>query len=114
MCLILPLMLRRSTVAPVDQMPEPGDLIAAFSSQPGRCFRMVQSVQLQATRCYEPPAWKGVWRGRTGKSWYVEACPEHAPKVSAAPSECFKADEPATTGDYPRCPSSSTISRWMS
>ena len=32
----------------MDPMPEPGDLIAAFSPQPGRCFRMVQSRQLQA------------------------------------------------------------------
>jgi hypothetical protein len=29
-------------------MPEPGDLIAAFSPQPGRCFRMIYSTQLQA------------------------------------------------------------------
>jgi len=27
----------------VDPMPEPGDLIAAFSPQPDRCFRMIQS-----------------------------------------------------------------------
>ena len=27
----------------VSSMPEPGDLIEAFSPQPGRCFRMVQS-----------------------------------------------------------------------
>jgi len=46
----------------MSQMPESGDLIDAFSPQPGRCFRMVQSRQLQATHCYEPPAWKGVWR----------------------------------------------------
>lgn len=30
-------------------MPQPGDLVDAFSPQPGRCFRMVQSRQLQAT-----------------------------------------------------------------
>jgi len=64
-------------------MPEPGDLITAFSPQPpGRCFRMVYSHQLQAIHCSEPPAWKGVWRDRTGKSWYVEACGEHAPRAS--------------------------------
>ncbi len=28
---------------PMDRMPEPGDLIAAFRPQPGRCFRMVFS-----------------------------------------------------------------------
>ncbi len=42
--------------APVDPMPEPGDLITAFSPQPGRCFRMVQSRQLQATHCRGEPA----------------------------------------------------------
>jgi hypothetical protein len=47
-------------------MPEPGDLIVAFSPQPERCFRMVQSVQLQATHCHEPPAWKGTWRDAKG------------------------------------------------
>jgi len=61
-------------------MLEPGHLIAAFSPQPGRCFRMVQARQLQATHCRGEPAWKGVWRDRAGRSWYVEACREHAPK----------------------------------
>jgi hypothetical protein len=70
-------------------MPEPGDFITAFSPQAGRCFRMVYSVQLQATHCRQPPAWKGVWRDRTGKSWYAEACREHAPKVTSAASEGF-------------------------
>jgi hypothetical protein len=72
---------------PVDPMPEPGDLIAAFSPQPGRCFRMVQSVQLQATHCRGVPEWKGVWRDRAGHSWYVEACREHAPKVTSNASK---------------------------
>lgn len=63
--------------------PQPGDLITAFSVQPGRCFKMVYSRQLQATHCRrQPPAWKGVWRDATGRSWYVEACREHAPKVA--------------------------------
>jgi hypothetical protein len=65
-------------------MPQPGDLIEAFSPQPGRCFRMVQSRQLQATHCYQSPVWKGFWRDRLGRSWYVEACRDHAPKVAAA------------------------------
>jgi hypothetical protein len=73
----------------VDPMPEPGDLIAAFSPQPVRCFRMVQSVHLQATHCRQEPAWKGLWRDRTGKSWYVEACREHAPKVTSRAGEGF-------------------------
>ena len=73
----------------VDRMPEPGDLIAAFSPQPGRCFRMVQSQQLQATHCGREPAWKGIWTDRKGKGWYVEACRQHAPKVSSPASEGF-------------------------
>jgi hypothetical protein len=65
----------------MDRMPVPGGLITAFSLQPGRCFRMVYSCQLQATHCYEPLAWKGIWRDPKGKSWYVEACGEHAPNA---------------------------------
>jgi hypothetical protein len=44
----------------VTQMPEPGDLIAAFSPQPGRCFRMVYDHQLQADHCRGVPEWKRV------------------------------------------------------
>jgi hypothetical protein len=62
-------------------MPQPGDLITAFSVQPGRCFRMIYDHKLQATHCLQPPAWKGVWRDAKGKSWYAEACREHAPKA---------------------------------
>jgi hypothetical protein len=64
------------------RMPQPGDLITAFSPQPGRCFRMVYSEQLQATHCYEPPAWKGPWRDAKGKSWYVEDVPGACSDVS--------------------------------
>jgi hypothetical protein len=70
----------------MDRMPEPGDLIAAFSPQPGRCFRMIQSRQHQATHCRREPAWKGIWTDRKGKGWYVEACRQHAPKT---PGECY-------------------------
>ena len=51
------------------------------ASQPGRCFRMIYDHKLQATHCRQPPAWKGVWRDAKGKSWYVEACRKHAPKL---------------------------------
>ena len=64
----------------MDRMPAPGDIVTAFSPQPGRCFRMVYSEQLQATHCHAPPAWKGIWKDRKGKRWYVEACRTHAPK----------------------------------
>jgi hypothetical protein len=32
--------LPRSTLGPMDPMPEPGDLVDAFSPQAGRCFRI--------------------------------------------------------------------------
>ncbi len=70
-------------------MPEPGDLIAASSPLPGRCFRMIKSVQLRATHCRQEPAWKGVWRDRACHSWYVEACREHTPKGTCDASEGF-------------------------
>jgi len=73
----------------VTPMPEPGDLIEAFSPLPGRCFRVVYSVQLQADHCRWPPAWKGVWRDRSGRSWYVEACRQHAPKMTNGTAEGF-------------------------
>jgi hypothetical protein len=66
----------------MDRMPEPGDLIKAFSIQPGRCFRMVYDHNLQHTHCYQKPVWKGIWKDVKGKSWYVQACHEHAPKVT--------------------------------
>ena len=72
---------------PVDQMPEPGDLITAFSPQPGRCFRMVYSHQLQADHCRQPPAWKGQWQDVKGHWWYIEACRKHAPQVTSGTSE---------------------------
>jgi len=69
-------------------MPGPGDLITAFSSpQPDRCFRMVYSVQLQATHCRQPPGWRGIWTYSKDKSWYVEACRVHAPKLTSGVSE---------------------------
>lgn len=60
-----------STVAAVDPMPEPGDVIAAFSPLPGRCFRMVLGHQLQADHRRGEPAWKGIHVDAKGKSWYV-------------------------------------------
>jgi hypothetical protein len=63
-------------------MPVPGAPVPySFTVLPGRCFRLVYSNQLRATHCHEPVAWKGIWRDRKGKSHYVEACREHAPKL---------------------------------
>jgi hypothetical protein len=50
----------------MDRMPEPGDLIAAFTPPPGRCFRMLQGHQLQADHCRQPPARKGVLTDANG------------------------------------------------
>jgi hypothetical protein len=59
-------------------MPQPGDLITAFSVQPGRCFRMVYSRQLQATHCDEPAPWRGWWKDAKGQTHRVSACGGHA------------------------------------
>jgi hypothetical protein len=45
---------------------------------------MVYGHLLQADHCRQPPAWKGIWKDPKGRSHYVEACGEHAPKASAA------------------------------
>jgi hypothetical protein len=71
----------------MDPMPVPGDLITAFSPQPGRCCRMVYSHQLQAAHCSGAPAWMGRWRDVKVCTWYVEACREHAPKAASEASE---------------------------
>jgi hypothetical protein len=64
-------------------MPEPGDPVPySITALPGRCLRLIYSPQIQAMHCPEPPAWRGTWKDRKGKSWHVEACAEHAPKVS--------------------------------
>jgi hypothetical protein len=64
-------------------MPRPGDLIRAYSIQPGRCFRMLYDERLQHTHCYQPPAWKGIWKDVNGMSHYVEACRTHAPRLAS-------------------------------
>jgi hypothetical protein len=58
----------------MDRMPVPGDLHGGFFIAPDRCFRMVYSDQLQATHCYEKPAWKGNWKDRLGKMHLAWAC----------------------------------------
>jgi hypothetical protein len=48
-------------LVPVDRMPEPGEPCPGFIAEPGRCWRMVYSQQLQATHCREAPEWAGRW-----------------------------------------------------
>ncbi len=59
----------------------PGDISPGFFVQGGRCFRLIYSPQLQSTHCSGSPVWKGIWKDRKGKSWYLEACAKHAPKL---------------------------------
>jgi hypothetical protein len=71
----------------MDRMPEPGDPVPfSFAVEAGRCLRMIYSPQIQAMHCPEPPAWKGIWKDRKGKSWHVEACARHAPMSAVAES----------------------------
>ncbi len=86
----MPVTPNRAALAPVygrpmSPMPEPGDLIAAFAPEAGHCFRMIYDHKLQADHCRGEPAWKGIWRDRNGSNWYVEACRQHAPKVTSTP-----------------------------
>ena len=80
-------------------MPEPGDLITAFSPQPGRCFRMVYSRQLQADHCRQSPAWKGSVAGREGALVVRRG-------VSTSRSEC---DERAGGGFCTACPITASL-----
>ena len=61
-----------------------GKLLKSWSIRPGACFRMVNDHNGQADHCRQRVEWKGVWRDVKGRSWYVEACREHAPKASSA------------------------------
>jgi hypothetical protein len=57
---------------------------------------MVNSEQLQATHCYEPPAWKGIRKDRMGRSHYVEAYAKHALKVKDAGPTARTPEYPAS------------------
>ncbi len=59
-------------------MPSPGDPCPGFIAEPGRCWQMMYSHQLQATHCHETPSWTGRWFSPRGDRWFrVWACPEH-------------------------------------
>jgi hypothetical protein len=59
-------------------IPRPGDIHPGFTAEPGRCWRMVYTKQLQATHCRQPPEWTGRWFSPRGDRWWgVWACPEH-------------------------------------
>jgi hypothetical protein len=59
-------------------MPQPGDVHPGFVAEPGRCWRLVYSRQLQATHCSAAPAWTGRWRSPKGDYWWqVWTCERH-------------------------------------
>jgi hypothetical protein len=50
--------------------PCPGDPCPGFTAEPGRCWRMVYSKQLQATHCAGAPSWTGRWFSPRGDRWF--------------------------------------------
>ena len=59
-------------------MPEPGDPCPGFIAEPGRCWQMVYSRQMQATHCRESPQGRGAGSSPKGDRWFrVWACPDH-------------------------------------
>ena len=58
--------------------PCPGDPCPGFMAQPGRCWQMVYSNQLQATHCTAQPTHTGRWFSPCGKRWWrVWSCADH-------------------------------------
>jgi hypothetical protein len=45
---------------------------------------MVNVDNGQSDHCRQLVKCEGAWRDVKGRSWYVEACREHAPKASSA------------------------------
>ena len=64
---------------PVDSMPQPGDRHPGFVAEPGECWALVHSKQLQATHCREEPTYTGrcYCPRDDGTYWPVWSCPEH-------------------------------------
>jgi hypothetical protein len=59
-------------------MPRPGNVHPGFTVEPGRCWRLIYSRQLQATHCAGQPTWSGRWRSPKGDRWFlVWACQKH-------------------------------------
>jgi hypothetical protein len=59
-------------------IPQPGDTHTGFFVQEDRCFRLIYSVQLQATHCSGPTPWRGCYTDARGKVHQVWACERHA------------------------------------
>ena len=58
--------------------PRPGEPCLGFLADPGRCWQMVYSQQLQPTHCRETPSWTGRWFAPKGDRWWrVWACADH-------------------------------------
>jgi hypothetical protein len=60
-------------------MPEPGDRHPGFIAEPGECWALVHSKQLQATHFREEPIYTGRWYSPRddGTYWRVWSCPDH-------------------------------------
>jgi hypothetical protein len=61
----------------MSQLIQPGDALTGFFVQEGRCFRMIASPQIQATRCDEPAPWRGQFTDATGRVHLVWGCERH-------------------------------------
>ena len=71
-------------------MPEPGALIEAFSPLPDRSFRMDAVPATQSHPLPRGASVEGRLEGLLGaQGWYIEACREHAPKVTGGASEGY-------------------------
>jgi hypothetical protein len=59
-------------------MPKPGDACPGFMAEPGRCWRLMYSQQLQSTHCAGRPTWTGRYFTPKGdRRFRVWACPKH-------------------------------------
>ena len=52
-------------------MPVPGDRHPGFTAQPGRCWAMIFSKQMQACHCRATPTVTGRWRSPRGDRWFI-------------------------------------------
>ncbi len=65
----------------MSQLIRPGDTLNGFFVQERRCFRMIASLQIQATHCDEPAVWRGRFTDAKGKIHRVWSCTRHADEL---------------------------------
>lgn len=55
----------------------------AFSSESGRCFRIIyEESTTRPTHCPGSVVTRGWWQDGIGRWWAVDACPEHSSELS--------------------------------